>query len=126
MARVDKTESAVGVTRGTLAADIVQADWGKPIGVSINSSGLVVRGTGGTSGCVGVIIADKTNYKAGQRCDIFGNGSEIVETLTGAGTAFTPGVKAYAAAADGLLTATATSNAQVGYLIEADRLVVTL
>lgn len=118
MARVDKTESSVGVIRGTLNADIAQADWGKPVGVSINTSGKVVRGTAGASGYVGVIIADKTNYRAGARCDIF-RLAEIVEV-----TGMTPGVKVYAAAADGLLTTTATSNAYVGFMVEADRLVV--
>ncbi len=121
MARLDKTESAVGVTRGTLNADIPEADWGKPLGVSINTSGKVVRGNAGASGCVGVIIADRTNYKAGQRCDIFGNGSEILEI-----TGLTPGVIVYSTTADGVLTATASTNTKVGFMVEADRLVVTV
>ena len=119
MARVDKTESAIGVTRGTLAADIVQADWNKPIGVGINSSGLTVRGAG-VSGIIGVVVVDRTNDRAGQRCDMFGNGSELVEV-----TGFTPGVKAYAATADGVVSTTNTGT-YIGYTVEADRLVVTL
>jgi hypothetical protein len=119
MARVDKTESAIGVTRGTLLADIAQADWGKPIGVGINAAGLTVRGAG-QSGVVGVIIADKTNYKAGTRCDIFGNGSEIVECV-----GLVPGTVYFAAAADGVLSTTNTGT-RVGWTVEADRLVVTL
>lgn len=122
MARLDKTESAVGVTRAVLAADIAQADWGKALGVSLNSSGLVVRGNGGTSGCVGVIIADKYHYKAGTRCDIFGNGSEIILEVA----PLTPGVPVYSTAADGTLTATSAGNAKLGFTVEADRLVVTL
>ena len=119
-ARVDKTESAVGVTRGTLNADIAQADWNKVIGVSINGTGKVVRG-GAAGLIVGVIIADKTNYKAGQRCDIIGNGSEIIEdTGLAAGTVY------YADATTGLLTTTSTSNTRIGFTIEADRLVVTI
>ena len=116
MPRVDKTESAIGVTRGTLAADIVQADWGKVIGVGINSSGLVVRGAG-QSGIVGVICVDRSNYRAGQRCDIFGNGSEFLEFTGAAGTRY------YAATADGVVSTTNTGT-YIGYTVEADRLVV--
>lgn len=119
MARTDKTESAIGVTRGTLLADVVQADWGKPIGVGINSAGLTVRGAG-QSGIVGVIIADKTNYKAGTRCDIFGNGSEIVEFVGVPGTVY------YALNADGVVSSTATAGTKIGFTVEADRLVVTI
>ena len=122
MARPDKVDSTVGVVRGTLAADIAQADWGKPIGVSINSSGLTVRGGGGASGLIGLIVPDKTNYKAGFRCDIFKTG-EIVEVSVATAT---PGQKIYADNTTGLLTVTATSNTQVGYLQELDRLVVQL
>jgi hypothetical protein len=120
MARPDKVDSTVGVVRGTLAADIAQADWGKVIGVSVNASGLTVRGSGGVSGTIGVIVPDKTNYRAGQRCDIFKTG-EIVEV-----TGLTPGVKVYADNTTGLLTATVGTNVQVGYMQEADRLVVQL
>jgi hypothetical protein len=119
-ARVDKTESAVGVTRGTLNADIAQADWNKVIGVSINGTGKVVRG-GAAGLVVGVIIADKTNYQAGRRCDIIGNGSEIIED-----TGLTAGTVYYADATTGLLTTTAASNTKIGYTIEANRLVVTI
>lgn len=119
MARVDKTESAIGVTRGTLAADIVQADWNKPLGVGIDSNGKTVRGAGDT-GIIGVICVDKTNYKAGQRCDIFGNGSELVEVV-----GFTAGDKAYAAVANGAVSTTNTGT-YIGYTVEADRLVVTI
>lgn len=117
-ARVDKTDSAVGVVRGTLNADIAQADWGKVIGVSINGTGKVVRG--GAAGLIrGVIIADKTNYKAGQRCDIFVL-AEIIED----GTPMTVGVSYYADATTGLITTTSTSNTLIGFTVEADRLVV--
>jgi len=118
MARVDKTESAVGVTRGTLLADIPQALWGVALGVGVNAAGLTVRGAG-QSGIVGIIIADKTNYKAGTRCDIIGNGSELVEFPGVPGTVY------YAAVADGVISTTNTGT-RLGYTIEADRLVVTL
>lgn len=119
-ARLDKTESAIGVTRGTLAADIAEADWGKVIGVGIDANGKVVAGAG-QSGIVGVVIADKTNYKAGQRCDIFGNGSEIVDVASlVAGTVY------YCTNAAGVLTATSTTATKIGFTVEAWRLVVTI
>ena len=118
MARVDKTDSAVGVVRGTLAADIAQADWGKPLGVGFNATGKVVRGAGQT-GVKGVIIADKTNYRAGQRCDVF----KLAELLEVTGLA--AGTQYYAAAADGVISTTNTG-VLVGYTVEADRLVVHL
>lgn len=119
-ARLDKTESAIGVTRGTLDADIAEADWGKVIGVGIDADGLVVAGAG-QSGVVGVIIADKTNYKAGMRCDIFGNGSEIVDVPSlAAGTVY------YASNTTGLLSASATGATKIGFTVEAWRLVVTI
>lgn len=118
MARVDKTESAIGVTRGILAADIVQADWGKVIPLGINSSGLVVKG-GGQSGVVGVGVFDKTNNKAGRPCDIFGNGSELVGC---AGLA--AGTKYYSDAAGAV--STTNTGTYLGYTVEADRLVVML
>jgi len=116
MARVDKTESAVGVTRGILAADIVQADWNKPIPVGINASGLVVKGAG-QSGVIGVVVCDKTNYKAGRPCDIFGNGSELVGCAN-----LVAGQKYYSDAA-GVVSTTATGT-YLGYTVEADRLIV--
>jgi len=118
MARVDKTDSAVGVVRGTLAADIAQADWGKPLGVGINAAGLTVRG-GGQSGVIGVLIADKTNYKAGTRADMFVL-ADIVECA-----GLVPGQKYFADATTGVISTTNTG-AYVGFTVEADRLVVRL
>lgn len=119
MAQVDKTESAIGVTRAPLAAAVAEANWGVPLGVGINASGQAVVGAG-QSGVVGVAIFDKTNYRAGTPCDIFGNGSEIVEC---AGLA--AGTKYYASAVNGTLSTTNTDT-YVGYTVEADRLVVTI
>ena len=118
MARVDKTDSAVGVVRGTLLADIAQADWGKPLGCGVNAAGLTVRG-GGQSGVIGIIIADKTNYKAGTRADMFVLG-DIVECA-----GLVPGTKYYADATTGVLSTTNTGT-YVGFTVEADRLVVRL
>ena len=120
--RVDKTESAIGVTRGTLAADIAQADWNQVIGVGVNAAGLIVKGAG-QSGVIGVLLVDKTNYKAGTRCDIFGNGSEVVgndQTVP-----FVAGTKYYATSA-GVVNTTLASNTYIGFTLEATRLVVVI
>jgi hypothetical protein len=118
MARTDKTESAIGVTRAPLDVDIDEADWNLVRGIGITSDGHAVIGSG-NSGIVGVAIFDKTNYRAGTPCDIFGNGSEIVEC---AGLA--AGTKYYVSAAGTL--STLNTDTYVGFTVEADRLVVTL
>jgi hypothetical protein len=122
-ARVDKTESAVGVVRGTLNADIPQADWNKVRGVSINSSGKTVLGGGGTTGIVGVAIFDRTNYRAGKRVDIFKLGEIVLDgsDLLTAGAIITvnttTGVASTAAAS--------ATQIKVGYCVENDRIVLT-
>lgn len=119
MARVDKTQSAIAVTRARIEADFAEADFDKVIGVGINASGRVVKGAG-QSGIVGVVIPGRTVHKAGQIADIFGNGSEIVEVSgLAAGTA-------YFAEPDGDISATAAGNTRIGWTVEADRLVVTI
>jgi hypothetical protein len=119
-ARIDKTESAVGVVRGSLNADISSGSWNKPLAVGINSSGKVVLGAGQT-GIVGVAIFDKTNYRAGQVCDIFKLGDIILSgsDVLAAGTAYT------ANTTTGVITNAAVSGTQVavGFTVEADRLV---
>jgi len=117
MARVDKTDSTIGVNRALLAADIEAADYGVPLGVSINSSGLAVIGAEDQSGYVGIVIASRYNSAAGMPIDIF-KFAEIVDC-----EGLVAGTKYFADVTDGTLTATATSNVFVGYTIEADRLV---
>ena len=119
-ARVDKTESAVGVVRAPLNADVASGSWNKPLGVGINSSGKVVLGAG-QSGIVGVAIFDSTNYRAGTPVDMFKLG-DIILTSTDilvAGTVYT------ANTTTGVITSTAASGTQikVGYTVESDRLV---
>lgn len=116
MARVDKTNSAVGVVRAVLAADIVQADWNKVIGVGIDVNGKCVRGAGQT-GVIGVVICDRTNYKAGQIADIF----KLADIVGNVG--LVAGTKYYAVAATGVLTVTAGTDKMVGFTVEADRLI---
>ena len=122
MARVDKTESAVGVVRGTNAADWAEADFNKIIGVGLNADGLTVRG-GGQTGIIGVVIPDRTNRKAGARSDIFVLAEIILdedETLAAATVLYsTP-------TGDIVTDAAAGANTRVGYTIEGDRVAVRL
>lgn len=116
MARIDKTESAVGVTRAPINANFASGDYDKVIAVGINSSGKVVKGAGQT-GIIGVVIPGSTVYRAGQIADIFKLG-EIVEVAS-----LAAGTKYYADPSTGALTATANGNIYVGFTVEADRLV---
>lgn len=120
-ARIDKTDSAVGVVRGTLLADIPQADWNKIRGVSINSAGKTILGGGGTTGIVGVCIFDATNYRAGARCDIFKLGEIIVSgaDLLTAGALITVNTTTGVAST----TVAGASQIGVGYCVENDRVV---
>lgn len=119
MARVDKTQSAIAVTRARIAADFDSADYDEVIPVGLDAQGRAVKGAG-QSGIVGVVIPGiESGSKAGQICDIFGNGTEIVEV---AGLA--AGTKYYAAA-DGTIGTTNTDT-YLGFTVEADRLVVTI
>lgn len=118
MARVDKTQSAIAVTRARIDADFVEADYDQVVPVGLNASGRVVKGEGQT-GVIGVVIPGKTVHSAGQIADIFGNGTEIVEV---AGLA--AGTKYYASAAGGITTV--DTDTYLGFTVEADRLVVTI
>ena len=119
-ARVDKTDSAVGVVRGTLSADITSGSWNKMIAVGINSSGKVVVGAG-QSGIKGIVIVDGTNWRAGSRCDIFKLGEIVLSgaDILVAGTSYT------ANTTTGVVSSTAASGTQIacGYTVEADRFV---
>lgn len=120
-ARIDKTDSAVGVVRGTLNADITNTEWNKLRAVGINSSGKVVLGAGQT-GIVGIAIFDRTNYRAGKRVDIFKLGEAILTDtdILVAGTRYT------ANTTTGVVSSTAASGTQIaiGYTQEADRFVI--
>lgn len=118
MPRIDKTESAIGVTRGTLDADLPTSDYDKVIGVGFNASGRVVKGAG-TTGIIGVINPSKTARRAGDIVDIFGNGSEFLDFEGSAGTVY------YAATATGAVSTTNTGT-KIGFTTESDRLVVTI
>jgi len=115
MARIDKTDSAIGVFRAPLNANLTGG--AAPLGVGINSSGRVVVGAGQT-GIVGLIVSpyDKS---AGDPIDVLTNG-ELVEFGGAAGTVYTTNTTS------GVISTTAKSATQVviGFTVEADRLIV--
>lgn len=123
-ARVDKTDSAVGVVRGTLLADLVQANWNHMRAVGIDSAGKVVLGAG-QSGIVGIVIVDRTNYRAGSRCDIFKLGEVILNNDTSGNDLLVAGTRYTANTTTGVITSAAASVTQIaiGYTIETDRFV---
>lgn len=134
MPRVDKTHSAVGVTRAPLNADVASGSWNTPLGVGINSAGKAVIGAGQT-GIVGVAIFDKTNSKAGLICDIFSLAElDLGPAPLAAGRVYwadgTTGVLAAGAvttgAAPGSGAGSTAGSARVGYTIETDRLKVSM
>lgn len=70
MARIDKTNSAVGVVRGTLGEDIPASFNDKLVAVGIASTGRLVVGAGNT-GVVGIMQPGKKTRLAGTRVDYF-------------------------------------------------------
>lgn len=118
MARIDKTESAVGVVRAANAADVSAVDFDKLFGVGLNGSGRVVKGAG-TTGVIGVTTWHRGIRKAGQIIDIFKLG-DFVETGLAAGT------KYYADTTTGVVSTTSAGGTLIGFTVEADRLVLAL
>ena len=123
MARIDKTESAVGVFRAPLAADYVGSE--TPIGVGLDVNGRVVPGAGVT-GIVGILCRPPLNpqtpllpYKAGTQIDVLTAG-ELVEFAGVAGKKYT------ANTVTGVISDAAASGTQipVGWTVEGTRLVV--
>lgn len=115
MARVDKTDSAIGVVRAAISADFAQADWDKVIPVGLNATGKIVKGAGQT-GVIGVLIPGRTVFRAGQIGDIFIH-ADIVEC---AGLA--AGTKYFADAAG--VVSSINTGTLIGFTVEADRLIV--
>ncbi len=142
MARYDKYDPISGGFRAKLNADLSADANGEagPLGVTLNSSGRVVIG-GGTGTQVGLLVknaarqgpaqysttpygspnpAASPGQKAGDVVDIMTSG-EIVGLSA---LAFTPGATIYTDNTTGALTATVGTNTKVGFMIDADRLVV--
>lgn len=124
MARVDKTDSAVGVVRGVLAADLVMDDVeDSVIGVGINSTGQVVVGAGQT-GIIGVMNPSRFFAKAGRPVDVF-KLADIVDIGLGANDpSLDAGKAVYADNTTGELSHTAAGGTLVGFTVEEDRLIV--
>jgi hypothetical protein len=123
MARIDKTDSAIGVFRAPLAADYVGTE--TPIGVGLDVNGRVVAGAG-VSGIVGLLVRPPANpatpllpYKAGINIDVLTTG-ELTEFAGVAGTRYT------ANTTTGVISSAAASATQIpiGWTVEATRLVV--
>jgi len=134
MPRVDKTHSAVGVTRAILNATITSGSWNTVLGMGINSSGKAVVGAG-TTGIIGVAIFDRTNCKAGAQCDIFSLAEiDMGATALTAGRAYwldgTTGALAVGASGTGAQPGSGSGfsagSARCGYAIETDRLKVSM
>lgn len=137
MARYDQVEPHVGIVRAALAANLTVPGDGQygPVGVSLDANGRCVVGTAGQAGLVGVLVknlptipaglvgaASTVNNwmgaRAGDIVDIMIQG-QILDTGLPAGT------KIYSAAG-GVLSGTVAAGFQVGYTVEAGRLVVVL
>lgn len=119
MARIDKTDSAVGIHRAPRAADYDpenDAAYGEVVGCGINASGQALPGDAGNSGFIGLVMQDRTTRRAGQILDIMTLG-EIVEV-----EGLDAGTK-YFVQADGTLGETETE-VYAGHTVEEDRLVV--
>lgn len=137
MARYDQVEPHVGIVRAELAANLTLSGIGEfgPLGVSLDANGRCVVGTAGQSGLAGVLVKNVPKMpaglatvasvinnwmgaRAGDRVDIMTRG-QIVDTGLAAGS------KIYSAT-NGVLSTTVNAGFQVGYTVEAGRLVVVL
>jgi hypothetical protein len=117
VARYDKYDGVAGGFRAESAAAVAEANWDRPIGASLNASGLLLVKAAGNSGFKGVTIVDRTKRKAGAILDTMTNG-EIVDCA-----GLTAGTTYYLDPATGELT-TVESRYHVGATVEAWRLVV--
>lgn len=123
MARIDKTDSAIGVFRAPLAGAYAGSE--TPVGVGLDVNGRVVIGAG-ISGIVGLLVRPPLNlqapllpYNAGSVVDVLTTG-ELVEFAGVAGTKYTVNT------VTGVVSSTVASATQiaVGWTVEATRLVV--
>jgi|SRR6478609_7849762 len=134
-ARYDQVEPHVGIVRAPLAADLTLSAAGEfgPRGVSLDANGRCVVGTAGQSGIAGVLVKNVPALPAG-----FATAGLVVNNWMGAragdvvdimtqgqilDTGLPAGTKIYSAAG-GVLSGTVAAGFQVGYTVEAGRLVV--
>lgn len=130
-ARYDQVEPHVGIVRVPLAADLTftNGEFG-PKGVSINGSGRLVLGTGGTTGLIGVLVKNTQVIPAGFTGSpitlnnwMGGKAGDIVDVMVQGeilDTAFAAGLKLYSAT-NGDLSATVNAGNGVGFTVEAGR-----
>jgi hypothetical protein len=119
-ARYDKYDPFSGGFRAPLNADWLDADVGIPFGVGLNASGKVVKGAGQT-GVRGVLVVDAKGRKANDIVDVMTNG-EIVDITS---PALVAGQKYGGVAATGVIGAAgAGAGSEVGFTVEATRLIV--
>lgn len=121
MARFDQYK--VGF-RARLNADWLDADVGKPLVCSINANGKVVKGKAtGQPGLKGLVALGLAR-KAGHPVDLMQMG-EVLDVVDNdvAGT-LVAGINIYATPGTGALTITAAGGIYVGFMVEADRLIV--
>lgn len=126
MARIDKTDSAVGVVRGVLNADLDLDSYEDGLlGVGINSTGKVVPGAGQT-GVIAVINPSRFWAKAGRPADLFVLGDFVDIGLGENDPDLDAGKAVYADNTTGELSHTAAGGTYVGYTVEADHLILAL
>jgi len=114
LARIDKTNSAIGVFRGALAADLPAASFDTVIGAGLDANGKVVPGVGVT-GIVGLLVPIKGTLKATNIVDVLTTG-EIVEVDQ---VVFDPADKVYVETSKGALS-TGASLTSLGTVAFAD------
>jgi len=125
VARYDKYDPYDGGFRAALAVDWLSTDLDTVIGVSLNASGKLVKGTAGQSGPCGVVVLTKA-HKAGHIVDVMTDGEIVDFTVSGRpSVAFAAAVAgtAFYVATTGAISATNTGF-PVGWTVEAARLVV--
>lgn len=141
MPRYDKYDPISGGFRAKLNADLVLTDGGFFGAVSLNASGRVVAGTAGQSGLVGVCVKNAARGPVGQwgtstlgtpnpNAFIGALAGDVVDVMTNGEivdidkAVFTAGQKVFAAANGALSVTGGAGKIQVGWTVEAGRMVV--
>lgn len=143
MARYDKYDPISGGFRAKLAADLTMDANGEfgPAGVSLNTTGRVVVGTGGQSGLVGVLVKNAARQGTGRwsntlhgipnpAAPIGAMAGDVVDIMTNGEIVdldpddFPAGSAVYTAADGTLSTTGGAGTSQVGWTVEAGRMVV--
>jgi hypothetical protein len=137
-ARYDKYDPISGGFRAALAADLTfDAEGSSGIkGVSLNANGLMVVGTAGQSGLVGVMLKNVGLYPGlgniaggvNAYAPIGGKAGDVVDIMTDGEIVDVPGLaagsKVYTTPAGVLTTAATAGNFRIGFTVEAWRLIV--